>query len=583
MPKIMLITMIKNESKILKRMIDSALPILDAICILDTGSTDNTVEVANEIIKECKIPGKVFSDKFIDFGTSRSKSFSYAKDFLIELEWNPNDTYGLLLDADMKLVLSPVFTKKMIGEYDSYKLRQVDVTTYYNVRLIRMSFEWVCKGKTHEYWTVDSNITRNEAIVEDEDLIWIDDVSDGGCKSDKFERDERLLLQGIEDEPDLRSRYYFYLAQTYNCLKRYDEAISYYKKRIDVGGWTEEVWFSHFMICKVYVDMSLEENGKYEAEIEEWANKSFDFYKNRSDSLYITALYFYKRGNLEKCQEYIDKGKDTPLPEKELLFVEKSLYTQGYISLQFQIYLDNKDKRCVDYGIKLMDKVSENLKTVILSVIIPYFEVVKTEDAKPLEIPEDCYNLSIHWDSEANNYNYLLNDKVELLDENFKNVGTTNTHIVHRFSYFFDKTTFVVPNERKVYVSNKVKQSYNGVCYLGNGSVRTLYPFSTTHDPKPKKIEFLSYFKHSLTTFYNDSAYTLLYSNMAFNETKLTVFYILKIKDGVIEQTFKPFTINNAISSICGFTVVKDTAFTIIFNQNNKFFMKTINGNVLST
>jgi tetratricopeptide (TPR) repeat protein len=573
MPKIMLITMIKNESKILKRMIDSALPILDAICILDTGSTDNTVQVANEIIKDSNIPGKVFSDTFVDFGTSRSKSFSYAKDFLRELEWSPNDTYGLLLDADMKLTLSPIFTKKMLGGFDSYKLKQVDATTYYNIRLIRMSFDWVCKGKTHEYWTVESDIARNEAIVEDEDLIWIDDVSDGGCKADKFERDERLLLQGIEEEPDLKSRYYFYLAQTYNCMKRYNDAISYYKKRIDAGGWTEEVWFSHFMICKVYVDMSLEENGKYEAEIEEWANKSFDFYKNRSDAFYITALYFYKRGNLEKCQEYIDKGKNTPLPEKELLFVEKSLYTHGYTSLQFQMYLDKKDMRCVSYGIKLMDKVSENLKSTILSVIIPYFEVVKTEDAKLLEIPEDCYNLSIHWDSETKNYNYLINDKVELLDESFENVGTTNTQIVHRFSYFFDKNAFVVPNERKIYVANKVTQSYDGVCYLGDGSLQTLYPFSTTLVPQPKKIEFLSYFKHSLTTSYNNSAYTLLYSNMSINDTKITVFYILKIKDGVIEQTFKPFTINNTFSSICGFTIVNDTNFTIIFNQNNKFFI----------
>jgi hypothetical protein len=170
-----------------------------------------------------------------------------------------------------------------------------------------------------------------------------------------------------------------------------------------------------------------------------------------------------------------------------------------------------------------------------------------------------------------------------LLDESFENVGTTNTQIVHRFSYFFDRNMFVVPNERKVYVSNKVKHSYDGVCYLGDGSVRTLYPFSTTLVPQPKKIEFLSYFKHSLTTSYNNSAYTLLYSNMSINDTKITVFYILKIKDGVIEQTFKPFTINNTFSSICGFTIVNDTNFTIIFNRDNKFLIKTIDGNSLLT
>jgi hypothetical protein len=91
-------------------------------------------------MKSYPIPGKVFSDTFVDFGTSRSKSFSYAKDFLRELEWSPNDTYGLLLDADMKLILSPIFKKKMLGEFDSYKLKQVDVTTYYNIRIMRLIF-----------------------------------------------------------------------------------------------------------------------------------------------------------------------------------------------------------------------------------------------------------------------------------------------------------------------------------------------------------------------------------------------------------------------------------------------------------
>ena len=43
------------------------------------------------------------------------------------------------------------------------------------------------------------------------DSIWIDDIGDGGSKGDKFERDIRLLKQGLEEEPN-NGRYYFYLA-----------------------------------------------------------------------------------------------------------------------------------------------------------------------------------------------------------------------------------------------------------------------------------------------------------------------------------------------------------------------------------
>ena len=45
----------------------------------------------------------------------------------------------------------------------------------------------------------------------------IDDRGDGGCKEDKFERDERLLRQGLEEEPN-NGRFLFYLAQVGLCM-----------------------------------------------------------------------------------------------------------------------------------------------------------------------------------------------------------------------------------------------------------------------------------------------------------------------------------------------------------------------------
>ena len=49
--KIILCMIVKNESKIIERCITSALPIIDAVSICDTGSTDNTVEVIEKFLK----------------------------------------------------------------------------------------------------------------------------------------------------------------------------------------------------------------------------------------------------------------------------------------------------------------------------------------------------------------------------------------------------------------------------------------------------------------------------------------------------------------------------------------------------
>ena len=115
-----------------------------------------------------------------------------------------------------------------------------------NTRLIKASLPWKCVGVTHEYWSCESHVSLEKLTN-----LWIDDRADGGCKADKFERDAKLLTEGLQEEPD-NVRYMFYLAQTYRNLDQYDEAIKWYMKRISMGGWKEEVWYSKFMLGEIY-------------------------------------------------------------------------------------------------------------------------------------------------------------------------------------------------------------------------------------------------------------------------------------------------------------------------------------------
>ena len=273
-PTLCLNMIVKNESKIITRMFDTVLPIIDSYVICDTGSTDNTIEIITEYFKNHNIPGKVVVEPF--------KDFCYNRNFALNSCVGISD-YILLMDADMKLVIGN-FDKTKLGNYDCYHILQGNDDFYYkNLRIVKNTGGASYVGVTHEYINIPGGFRTGEFKKNE---LFINDIGDGGCKSDKFERDVRLLTAGIEKEPN-NVRYHFYLANTLFDLGRYDEAISYYKKRIELGGWKEEVWFSYFKIGMAYKNKSDFGNAlKY------WC-EGYDYYPERLEGIY-EIIYHYR-------------------------------------------------------------------------------------------------------------------------------------------------------------------------------------------------------------------------------------------------------------------------------------------------
>ena len=54
-PKICLNMIVKNESAIIIRLLESVIPLIDSYCICDTGSTDNTITLIKEYCKSKNI------------------------------------------------------------------------------------------------------------------------------------------------------------------------------------------------------------------------------------------------------------------------------------------------------------------------------------------------------------------------------------------------------------------------------------------------------------------------------------------------------------------------------------------------
>jgi glycosyltransferase involved in cell wall biosynthesis len=282
-PTVCINMIVKNESKIITRMLDTVLPIIDAYCICDTGSTDNTVQIIEDYFKEKNIPGKVVVEPFLNFAHNRNFALKACEGL---------SDYILLMDADMKLKITN-FDKAKLRDYDScYILQGSDNFYYQNMRIVKNDGRFNYVGVTHEYVNTPSD---NKLLAIKKDELFIDDLGDGGCKNDKFERDVRLLTGAIEANPNC-DRSHFYLANSYHDSGQYEMAIPIYEKRIKIGGWAQEVWYSYYRIGNCYKNL-----GNMDKAISVWM-EAYQYLPIRVENLY-EIIYHYRNCSKHKLAE----------------------------------------------------------------------------------------------------------------------------------------------------------------------------------------------------------------------------------------------------------------------------------------
>ena len=90
-PSICLVMIVKNESQVIKKCLESVKDYIHYWVICDTGSTDGTQQIIKEEMERYNIPGELHESEWKDFGTNRSESLALSKG---------KCDYRLIIDAD---------------------------------------------------------------------------------------------------------------------------------------------------------------------------------------------------------------------------------------------------------------------------------------------------------------------------------------------------------------------------------------------------------------------------------------------------------------------------------------------------
>ena len=318
MHKLCLSMIVKNESHIIHECLNSVYKDIDYWVIVDTGSTDNTKEIITNFFKEKGIPGELHEKPWVSFGHNRTEALDLCKG---------KAEYAFMIDADDYLEGSLKFNPH--PSVDGYILRMGrEEFSWWRSQIFRLESNWKYVGVLHEYAhcekpnPVMTKLEGNYRVV----------ARTMGARNlnitpiEKYSKDAELLEKALETEPG-NIRYQFYLAQSYFDSQQWEKAEAAYMKRVDMGGWQEEVYYSLYRvaICKSMMNREW-------VEIQQAFMEAYNYRPIRAEPLFhIAQIYRMKFNKPALAYLFAKMAAEVPYPANDILFVPDIIYKFGIL------------------------------------------------------------------------------------------------------------------------------------------------------------------------------------------------------------------------------------------------------------
>lgn len=306
---ISLCMIVKDEEDVLARCLDSVKEIADEIIIVDTGSKDNTKEIAKRYTR------LVYDFEWID-NFAAARNFSFSKATMQYCLWLDADDVIVQEDREKFLKLKETLSVEtdivMMKYHTFFDEQNKPVFSYYRERLICKKSNFVWKGEIHEVICPAGQIIYSDIAVTHKKMKF----SDPNRNVRIF---EKLIAQGKE----LDARQQFYYARELYYHNRIDEAIHMFYKFLR----QEDAWI-----------------------------------ENKIDACKQLAYCYYRKGEKEKALKVLLKSFLYDSPRAEICcdigehFMNEKLWKQAIFWYKTALQIEKKESSgafilndCYDY------------------------------------------------------------------------------------------------------------------------------------------------------------------------------------------------------------------------------------------
>lgn len=392
---------VKDEEKYLGSCLEALKPILEKVdselIIVDTGSTDSTVDIAK------KFTDKVFHFEWCDdFSAARNAAMKRAK-----------GSWYMSVDADEIIKdAGDLIDFFNTGEYKKYNAASFVIRSYNDadskigsdfnaIRLIKISKDSFYEGKVHEHFERIYEPIKHIKIVADH--YGYVTKNNREYIEYKNRRNLKLVLAELEKNPK-SSILYLYICQTYRILNENDKAMDYADKGIEVAKEQNDPVLYSLFSNKLGMYM---QSNKH-AEAVETADKYFslkkkevgtdlEFYFGKAKSCYMLKMYkeaavlfikylkFYdefKRGlhrTIDTFQHSLSYTSYTVYRTAVLMLASSLIETEQYADASRYLHM-----------VPISDFISENTSESKDLINLKFLLMKKTEDYSDI-VP--LYNL----------------------------------------------------------------------------------------------------------------------------------------------------------------------------------------------
>ena len=335
----------RNEAHVIRRCLDSALPLIDFVLVVDTGSTDGTPQVVREYLNDRKLPGVVIHEPWRDFAYNRNVA-------LRRLRERAEIDYSLMIDADQILAYDADFVAagfKNKLRHDIYDLLMVNGPQELPVpNLVSNRIEIFYKSELHEYRVIPPGSTRQRAK-----RMRIVEMRDGGRSQNPGKyRDDAALLEKLlleERDPYLIARHKFYLGESYRLCGEDDKAIGFYLERTKLGFSSDEIFLSYLYAGRLQIKLQRPGN-----EVLETFLAGHKVCPSRAETLHGSAQLCRMQGLHHLGYMLALPALRLSIPESGL-FVENWVYEYGLLD-EFSVlcYWTGRYKECLDAATRIL-------------------------------------------------------------------------------------------------------------------------------------------------------------------------------------------------------------------------------------